>query len=235
MTAITVVKAVTPSISITPSTPTISISTGVQVGGGGGGVTDHGALTGLADDDHAHYALADGSRGDFATPLHTHDSRYYTESEADTLLGDKAPLSHTHPGIFRVYFCVPGLTAANNTWTNMPAAETLLFGVAGSIQYADLTGFTQVRFHVNKLATAGAASSKLILKYAGSYTQTVGSFANIGASEVSVAINVANTYLMTAWTNLAAGATGVEYLTVTGSGGDGVIDPIIGSIFAEFK
>jgi hypothetical protein len=30
--------------------------------GGGGGVTDHGALTGLGDDDHPHYALADKSR-----------------------------------------------------------------------------------------------------------------------------------------------------------------------------
>lgn len=28
---------------------------------------DHGALTGLADDDHTQYAKADGSRGDFAT------------------------------------------------------------------------------------------------------------------------------------------------------------------------
>lgn len=33
----------------------------------GGGVTDHGALTGLGDDDHTQYALADGSRGAFAT------------------------------------------------------------------------------------------------------------------------------------------------------------------------
>ena len=31
------------------------------------GVTDHGALTGLGDDDHTQYALADGSRGSFAT------------------------------------------------------------------------------------------------------------------------------------------------------------------------
>jgi len=32
----------------------------------GAGVTDHGALTGLTpDDDHPHYALADGSRGTF--------------------------------------------------------------------------------------------------------------------------------------------------------------------------
>ncbi|RLD56518.1 MAG: hypothetical protein DRI97_07290 [Bacteroidetes bacterium] len=30
--------------------------------GGGGGITDHGGLTGLADDDHPQYALADGTR-----------------------------------------------------------------------------------------------------------------------------------------------------------------------------
>ena len=35
------------------------------LGGSGSGVTDHGALSGLADDDHSQYALADGSRGDF--------------------------------------------------------------------------------------------------------------------------------------------------------------------------
>lgn len=32
-----------------------------------GPIDDHGALTGLADDDHTQYALADGSRGAFAT------------------------------------------------------------------------------------------------------------------------------------------------------------------------
>lgn len=33
----------------------------------GSGVTDHGALTGLGDDDHTQYALADGTRGNFET------------------------------------------------------------------------------------------------------------------------------------------------------------------------
>jgi hypothetical protein len=32
---------------------------------GGGGVSDHGALTGLGDDDHTQYALTDGTRGAF--------------------------------------------------------------------------------------------------------------------------------------------------------------------------
>ncbi len=34
---------------------------------GTGGVSDHGALNGLADDDHGQYALTDGSRGSFAS------------------------------------------------------------------------------------------------------------------------------------------------------------------------
>lgn len=46
---------------------------------GGGGVTDHGALTGLADDDHLQYHT--DARG---------DARYYTKSQVDTSLSAKA-------------------------------------------------------------------------------------------------------------------------------------------------
>ncbi len=46
--------------------------------GGGGGVTDHGALTGLADDDHAQYHT--DTRG---------DARYYTKTANDALLAGK--------------------------------------------------------------------------------------------------------------------------------------------------
>lgn len=38
------------------------------------GITDHGGLGGLADDDHPQYALANGSRGDFAATAHTHSA-----------------------------------------------------------------------------------------------------------------------------------------------------------------
>lgn len=48
------------------------------VDSGGGGVTDHGALTGLADDDHTQYLNV--ARG---------DARYYTETESDALLAGK--------------------------------------------------------------------------------------------------------------------------------------------------
>lgn len=83
-------------------------------GGGGGGVTDHGALTGLADDDHPQYQLRSeegaaagyaGLDGSAKVPLsqlptgststtvplgdHTHDARYYTETEVNTALTGK--------------------------------------------------------------------------------------------------------------------------------------------------
>lgn len=51
----------------------------------GGGVTDHGALTGLSDDDHPQYINT--ARG---------DARYYTQSQLDTSLAGKASSTHTH-------------------------------------------------------------------------------------------------------------------------------------------
>jgi hypothetical protein len=48
------------------------------------GVTDHGALTGLGEDDHTQYALADGTRGAFAAPLGA-DDNYVTDAEKSAL------------------------------------------------------------------------------------------------------------------------------------------------------
>lgn len=79
--------------------------------GGGGGVTDHGALTGLADDDHSQYH--NDARGDAryytqsqvttllanyytSAQVDTLLSSYYDSSEVDALLATKAAASHTH-------------------------------------------------------------------------------------------------------------------------------------------
>ena len=48
------------------------------------GVTDHGALTGLGEDDHTQYALANGTRGAFAAPLGA-DDNYVTDAEKAAL------------------------------------------------------------------------------------------------------------------------------------------------------
>ncbi len=56
-----------------------------SAGGGGGGVEDHGDLTGLEDDDHTQYH--NDTRGDV---------RYYTKAQVDSSLSGKANTSHTH-------------------------------------------------------------------------------------------------------------------------------------------
>lgn len=56
-----------------------------QTGGGGGGVTDHGALTGLSDDDHPQYH--NDSRG---------DARYYTKTLSDAAYEPKNANIQSH-------------------------------------------------------------------------------------------------------------------------------------------
>lgn len=51
-----------------------TIEVTIAAGAPGEGVSDHGALTGLGDDDHAQYALADGSRGTFPADAITVDA-----------------------------------------------------------------------------------------------------------------------------------------------------------------
>jgi hypothetical protein len=61
------IDGVTPGVEVDGTGAVVNVTVTTGSGGGGGGVTDHGLLTGLADDDHPQYALADGSRGSFAT------------------------------------------------------------------------------------------------------------------------------------------------------------------------
>lgn len=67
---------------------------------GGGGTSDHGALTGLSDDDHSQYH--NDTRGDARYYTQTQlnagqlNNIYYTETEVDILLSGKANTSHTH-------------------------------------------------------------------------------------------------------------------------------------------
>jgi hypothetical protein len=139
-------------------------------------------------------------------------------------------------GGLRLTFAIPVLAAL--VWSNMPAALSFLFSTATvgkEIQKADLTNFTQCRLLVNKQGTSGAAAAKLILRYRTAFNQVVANYSDIGVSEVSVAVNVNNTYLATAWIDLAAGAKADVFVAVLGSGGDGVLDPAFGAIIAEFR
>lgn len=80
-------------------------------GAGGGGVSDHGLLTGLADDDHP---------------------QYVTQAEVDGMLAGKAAVAHTHPisdvtGLQAALDALPRLTA-----TTQPGHHTLTLADAGT-------------------------------------------------------------------------------------------------------
>lgn len=119
--------------------------------------------------------------------------------------------------------------------TNMALALGFLAASHRFASKADLTSFTQCRLIVNKQATAGAAASKIILRYRTAFDATPANWLDIGATEVSCAINVQNAVLSTAWVNLAAGAKADVFLCPLMSGGDGALDPTVGHIEAQFK
>jgi hypothetical protein len=144
---------------------------------------------------------------------------------------------HTHAGGSGSGQLIVPIVSDNavSTWTNMPLALTFWSGSYRHITKVDLTNYTQVRLVVNKQATAGDTASKLILRYLDSFNTAAGNYLDIGLSEVSVAVNTTNTVLASNWINLVAGAKADIFLSLIGSGGNGVLDPAFGQISAQFK
>lgn len=111
-------------------------------------VTDHGALTGLNDDDHPQYALADGTRGAFAAPLGA-DDNYVTDAEKAALHGhsNKAALdlvSGTNTGdqVLPTWATISGKPAVIGAGATAADARTAIGAGTSSFSgaYADLTG-----------------------------------------------------------------------------------------------
>lgn len=134
------------------------------------------------------------------------------------------------PGSWTVHATIHGEADAAATWTNMPAAETFLFGSHRHVVLLDLEGMTQIRLKVNKQGTSGAASSKLILRFSTTFSTTASNYSDVGVTEVSVPINTTNTFLDSGWVDINGDAKGDVYIAVIGSGGDGVLDPQFGNI-----
>lgn len=130
---------------------------------------------------------------------------------------------------------IHGNGGADATWTNMPAAATLLFGSTRHIRKIDLSNYTQVRLTMTKASVAGVSGSKIILRYRTSWSSTASDYSDIGTSEVSLAADGGIDGLVSAWVNLAAGAKADVWIAVVGTGGDGVVDPTFGAISAEFR
>ena len=122
---------------------------------GSGGVTDHGALTGLADDDHAQYH--NDARGDarYSLLAHNHDSVYYTESEIDALLLGYSAATHNHDAAYSAlghnHSGVYSPVGHTHTESDITDLGAYLTEAAADLLYADIA-------HTHGAADHGALS-----------------------------------------------------------------------------
>jgi hypothetical protein len=117
-----------------------------------------------------------------------------------------------------------------------PQTEQFLKNLNINIQLADLSTYSQVRLFCRIYTTsASSRNPRLIAKYHTSYTTTVGTFSDIGTSEVSVSL-ASYTLANSGWIDLDNDAKIDDcYITVTQEGGDSSATPRISSLMMEFR
>ena len=143
-------------------------------GGGGAGVSDHGALAGLADDDHSQYLLTNGNR--VAAGLAVTSGIEPATSGGATVGYTELPFVS---GVFERVICVGGsptldvgfesnggdfnVIAGNGNQTNLQA-NTITAGAAGLIRWTGRARFdSPIDGDVNLMASDGATSGNLAL------------------------------------------------------------------------
>jgi hypothetical protein len=188
----------------------------------GSGVTDHGALTGLGDDDHGLYALADGTRGAFAAPLGA-DDNYVTDAEKAALHAhsNKAALdlvSGTNTGdqVLPTWSTISGKPAVVAEGATQAAARTAIGAGTSSFSgaYADLTGKPTTMTPTAHAATHAAAGSDPVSVTSAQISDLTEAVQDIVAALIVAGTNVTATY------NDAAGT-----FTINASAGRRVTDP----------
>lgn len=129
---------------------------------------------------------------------------------------------------------ITGSAAVSSTaWTNMPLADSELFGFTRNRFRVDLINAVQFRLQV-RVVVAGAAGADLRAEF--SPDDGVTAFANLdGAAGPEVVIGTTG-WKTTGWVNLAAGAKVNDCtIRIMGKDGDGVADPNLSPIYMEFR
>lgn len=128
-----------------------------------------------------------------------------------------------------------GDATANVTLTNQANAEQFLGNSDRNIKQVDLTDFTEYRLCARVVtASASANSPRLYAQYHTSFTTTVATHSDLGASEVALSLAAAGA-VKTAWTAIVAGAKADVFLTVMQNGGNGSADPALGNVEVQFR
>lgn len=131
----------------------------------------------------------------------------------------------------RIYFVSTG--ASNQTWSNMPAAETVLFGSNFSVQRVDLTSAVDYRIVVDQ-AVAGQSTADIRLQYTTDSTCSA-SWTNADDSGTELAIGTGTGVKQTSYVDFSAGAKDNVCLRLLGKQGNGTTDPAFRSIIVETR
>ena len=197
-------------------------------------ITDHGALAGLGDNDHPQYRLS-------ATLITNAAMATMGAATVKGSVGGGTPadLSMTQlQSIAKVKLRTPFHSDGGEACQlgAHPSTEQFLKNLNINMQIADLSTYSQVRMFCRIYTNSGSSNSpRLIAKFHTSYTTTVGTFSDIGTSEVSTSL-ASYTLANSGWVNLADGAMIDDcYITVTQIGGDSSATPRISSLFMEFR
>jgi hypothetical protein len=119
----------------------------------------------------------------------------------------------------------------SQTWFNMPAALTELFGSTLARVKVDLSGFSAFRLQANQ-AAGGAAGALLRVEYSTDQSTWTNLEETTTTGDLVVAAAGLN---VGAFAPIAAGAAGDVYLRVVGLGGDGVADPAWRQLSIQLK
>lgn len=127
--------------------------------------------------------------------------------------------------------------SANFTLTNSPLAERFALNQpTRMIKFVPLSGKSQVRLVGVQVTTSASANTPKVraVYKTGAYSSTLGSFSDIGTSEVSLSLTGTGAK-DTGWVDLAEAAKADVWVGLTEKGGDGAIDPAFGHLQMYFK
>ena len=144
-------------------------------------------------------------------------------------MDDKSPVPFIKTR--RLWVPFSATSGALAAWTNMPLADTEIYGTTNARLWIDSSPFSQARI-VLQHGVAGAADSKLRLQYS---TDDGGTWADAGATSIEVLLGVTTGWKRGTWGTLVTAARADVLWRLLGSGGDGVADPTMRGIAVEFK
>lgn len=199
---------------------------------GGGGVTQGqlDSLSGWAASDVKAMAIS----GTFATDLASTGQQAWAASQGNAL--NLSGSMVTMSGVLRrvSQFSVT-MNSASVTWTAMPAAANYFNGTALYTTWVDLTNYTGVCLTVSKLATAGAATGALFLRYSSNPAHTFANYLDLTSPRMDTKVNVASVMINSGFAPIVAGAKSGVYVALCGSGGNASANPVFGMVTATFK